>query len=294
MTMFEDWAYKRFDNLSVPGDDWRLDLLLKPGRNPATGKLHRGFETLDECWAEDQRRASALRRLPTELYDGVDGCDPTATAELLSQAAEARRIEKCSASAAYIRDRRLAFLGSILRLVQENPRIDVGLISVTHRAWYFNLRHNWSLLGEIHAHFYELLDHEVSCVPGFIITCLSGRYDPNARNIQLIFRGICGGEKLRGFYRLEDQETTPRMFEWDIYTIKNLPRQLSAMMPNQIVEWPGHWGSNSKNVRRMREPYHSIYLMRLAHDSLLSLVFTQGIEVDKDNRLMIETIEAAT
>ncbi len=157
-TMFQQRNTVELDTLGVPGDKWRLDLLLQPGHNSVTAEPRRGFETLDACWAEDQRRARALRRPPEELYAGVKSCDPAGTAALLSQGVETRRIQKCSASAAYMRERRLAFLGSILKLVDDNPHFEVALITVSHPAWYFNFRYNWPLLNEVPGDFSELID----------------------------------------------------------------------------------------------------------------------------------------
>jgi hypothetical protein len=39
---------------------------------------------------------------------------------------------------------------------------------------------------------------------------------------------------------------------------------------------------------RMREPYHSIYLMWLARSSLADLIFSDGVDIDKQGRLLIK------
>jgi len=291
---FSEMTKEQFDNLTIPGDKWRLDLLLKPGSDPATGKVRGGFETLDACWAEDKRRARALSELPKEFYAGVDGCDPMATARLLNSAAEAKRIQNCSASAAYMRDRRLAFLGSVIKLVEDNPRLHVAFVTVTTDAWYFTLRYNWSILNYIATDYFHLLnfgrlDPEHPEGPGFSIAFLSGRYHPNAGHIQLFFRGIFAGRNLREFQQLEDGGISPRMFDWDMYNIKDLPGQTSAIMPNRIMEWPEPWEAGAtRHVRRMREPYHSIYLMWLPQSSLWDRVVIEGIAFDKEQGLIIE------
>jgi len=128
----------------------------------------------------------------------------------------------------------------------------------------------------------------VFTAPGFWLAVLSGRYDPAARNIQLIWRAICAGDKLKQLMEMDDCETTPRMFDWEIGLIDDLPSQIGEMMPNRITEWPERWKGH-KQIRRMREPYHSIYLMWLARASLSEMVFSDGLVVDRQSGLTIES-----
>lgn len=117
------------DKLPLPTEEWRLDRLLP---QPAqTGRPFR-FESLEACWQEDIRRARALRSQAKILEEYKCDCDPLKLATLLTEAAENRRVEKCAASAAYMRDRRLALLGSILRLVHDQPQTEMAFVSISH------------------------------------------------------------------------------------------------------------------------------------------------------------------
>lgn len=119
----------------------------------------------------------------------MEGCDPAATADLLSHGAATKSVQTSSASAAYVRGRRLAFLGAVLKLIDDNPDVDLAFVTVSHPAWYFNLRYDWSLLTCIPEDFWELLEPRISTASGFLIVVPMGRYHPNARNMQLLFRG---------------------------------------------------------------------------------------------------------
>jgi hypothetical protein len=288
-----------FDSLLIPDDRWRLDRLLGPSRRTASGRRRLWFESQEACWAEDIRRAQALRELPKALYEGVEDCDPEALAEILIDAARTRRVPKCSASAAYMRDRRLALLSSIYRLVDENPDTDVKFVTVGSPAWLFNLRYQWDLLRWVGLQFGYFHDYSLRSASGFLIGCMRGIYDADAGNLQLEFRGLCGGEKLKEFGQPEERDER-HMFYADKHEVWDLPRQLSAMMPNRIAERPeGQVGDHTRGTKRMREPYHSIYLMWLARREMTNVVFAQGhrlramvyvdgIDIDETGRFIIE------
>jgi hypothetical protein len=289
MTTYQQWSNYEFETLTVPGDQWRLDLLADASRTTTNQKPF-GFETMEACWAEDDRRAISLNLFPRELCEGIDGCNPAGTARLLADGMVHKWIQRCSASAAYMRDRRIALLGSVLKLTEDNPQRQIAFITVSHPAWYFNLRHNWSYPRRLSEDFCDLLEGgNVLSASGFLVAVLSGRYDPAAQNIQLILRGICAGDKLSRFIDMEtDCETVPRMFNWDVHEIVHLPRQIRSMMPNRITELPERW-KGRKQIQRMREPYHSIYLMWLARSPFAQLVLSDGVVVDKQRGLVVET-----
>jgi hypothetical protein len=78
------------------------------------------------------------------------------------------------------------------------------------------------------------------------------------------------------------------MFEAELHPVEDFPRQLSAMMPNRIVEWPQPSAAGPKHIRRMREPYHSILLDVASAQSPL-FDDTAMIVIDKTRGLIIET-----
>jgi hypothetical protein len=100
MAMLYRWGEEKLEMLCTPEEKWCLDLLLNDNSQAVRA---RPFESLEACWREDIRRAEALRRLPKSLYESDGESDPLKLAAVLSEAAEARRIVKCAASAAYMR-----------------------------------------------------------------------------------------------------------------------------------------------------------------------------------------------
>jgi hypothetical protein len=257
----------QFETLAIPGDRWRLDLLAQAS-GTETNRKPFNFETEEACWAEDDRRATALDQFPSELCEGLEGCSPRRTALLLAEGLVHKWLRPCAASAAYMRNRRLAFLGSILKLLDNNPQRDLAFITLTHPAWHFNLRYNWHYPRFIANDFADFIDKiGVSSAAGFLISVLTGHYNPASRNIQLFMRAICAGNKLKQFPNMyDDGEDVPRMFGWEFHEVVNLPAQLTAMMPNRITELPEEW-KGEKRFRRMRQPFHSIYLIWLARSS---------------------------
>ena len=292
MTSLQQLSSYEFQTLAIPGDAWRLDLLAEASKTESDRKPF-SFESEQACWAEDDRRATALRLFPRDLYQGLADCNPTATADLLAEGTVHKWLRPCAASAAYMRDRRLAFLGSILKLLDDHPQRDLAFVTITHPAWYFNLRYHWEYPSGVVEDVFDFLEKgRVADADGLLIGVLTGRYCPAARNIQLVMRAICAGHKSKQFEKMDpDDETVPRMFEWEFHHVVNLRAQLSAIMPNRIIELPEFW-KGQKQVQRMRQPYHSIYLMWLARSSFARLIITDGVVIDKQRGMIIEPADA--
>src|SRR5689334_3976377 len=123
MSNFSQLEESELEQLTCPTNDrWRLDRLMG-GLDSADNPGPR-FESLYGCWVEDRRRVNALENLPRQLYAGVNGwdaeseeeryarkgCNPADIAKILSTGINTQRIQNCAASAAYMRERRLALL----------------------------------------------------------------------------------------------------------------------------------------------------------------------------------------
>ena len=275
------WGLETLDRLPVPKDKWRLDLLLE--QLPQNSRRAK-FESPDACWREDVRRAHALRRLPS-IYEHIAECNPLEVATSLSEAAKSRRIERCAASAAYMRDRRLALLGATLQLVDEHPPTEMAFVSISHIGWYLTPHYNWRILSQLSEHVADFFKDGPFSEPGFFIGFISARYEPAANNIQLYLKGLCAGEKVRSFRHITGGTHQANFYyELGLWEVKNLARQIPAIMPRSITE-------TAENVnqpdRRMREPYHSVYLMWLACQSLSPLVITNDLAVDRQHGLII-------
>jgi hypothetical protein len=246
------------------------------------------FESLDACWREDLRRADALRKLPGSFYPHMrKQCEPLELATVLTDAAEHQVIERCAASAAYMRDRRLALLGSILKLLDAQPQPKMAFVSISHIGWYFTPRYNWRIFSLVPNHLFDLFEDGPSDQPGFFIGSIRGQYQPRANNIQLTLIGLCAGDKIRAFENMAD-DLHPANLHYDVgvWNATNLLRQITVIMPPGIEEMSE--AVNAPN-RRMREPYHSVYLMWLVEQSLSTLVITDNISVSQEGELVAES-----
>lgn len=187
------------DALEVP-DGYSLGRM-RPYRDRITDRRGPGFETLESCWAEDARRARALRDLPRQLCEGVFECNPSEIASLLEQGVADKQIPKHPASAAYMHGRRLALLGSILKLIHHNMHDDLGFFRITHPSWRLDLREQWFPPAIEEEDSFDRLLSGVRLwdFPGFLIAFLGGVYDQPEKKIQFTWNGVCGDVKLRAF-----------------------------------------------------------------------------------------------
>jgi hypothetical protein len=280
MAMLYRWGVEELDTLCTPEENWRLDLL----NDQSKAGRARPFESLEACWREDVRRAEALRRLPRRLYAQDDDCDPLQLAAALSEAAEAQRIVKCAASAAYMRDRRLALLGSLLKLIDSAPQTELAFVCISHIGWYLTPRYNWRILSSLSEHLLDLFSDGPLRESGFFVGIITGCYEPNANNIQLYLNGLCAGNKVQAFRSFMDPGHQANFYyEFRLWEVKNLMRQISGVMPRGIVELPEDIGGP---YRRMRQPYHSAYLLWLVKQSLSALVVTNDAAINEKGELI--------
>jgi hypothetical protein len=183
-----------------------------------------------------------------------------------------------------MRDRRLAFLGSILKLIQAQPKMELALVSFSHIGWYLTPRYNWRILGSLSEHVLHLFEGGPFDKSGFFIGFISGRYEPKANNVQLFLNGLCAGEKVEAFRRITDPcHDVGFYYETGFWEVKNLARQILGIMPSRIIELPEY---PSSMCRRMREPYHSTYLMWLVEQSLSTLIITNDVSVSEEGGLI--------
>jgi hypothetical protein len=85
--------------LPEPRERYRLDLLLGQGIDPRTGKPRAGFETVNQCRAEDRLRAVGLREIARTLT--ADPRHPAAVHQL----AQLQRLNLDPQAAADLADR---------------------------------------------------------------------------------------------------------------------------------------------------------------------------------------------
>jgi hypothetical protein len=281
---FNTVTQEQLDALAMPGEKWRLDRLLESSRNPKAAKVTGGFETLDACWAEDRRRARALRQVSDELRTAF-GCNAEALAELLERGAEQKIAPNSCASVAYMRGRRLAFLGSLLELIHNNKGLELGFVSVAEREWRFDLHDDVTTLEDnIRSQFRRLLNSvRIWDFPGFMVACVNGQFDVREQKTQFMFNGIYAGEKRRASLIWDnDDQLQPSALS---VNESDLPGQICQLIPNCIVEGDLDFVA-TENRRRMREPYHSLYLMWLAHCSLADRMLLDDVSVKPTGSVM--------
>ena len=285
---FNTINHEQLDALPTPEMKWRLDHLLRAHQDPRTGKITRGFETINACWEEDRRRAHALRQAPNEIKSAF-GCDAGALADLLERGAEQKVAPATCASAAYMRERRLAFLGALLQVVHNNPNPELGLVSVSERGWYLDLHDDVVKLEDnIRDQFRRLLNSvRIWDFPGFLVACVNGQFDVHEKKIQFTISGLYAGEKMRAS-KIWDNDDQLQPAALTAEEITDLPRQICQLMPNCIIEGEPDFGEVEK-PRRMREPYHSLYLMWLAHCSLADRMLLDDLSVNATGLVLERT-----
>jgi hypothetical protein len=96
---------------------------------------------------------------------------------------------------------------------------------------------------------------------------------------------LCGGMELRVLRILQSGHHDLRGFSIRHAEVTDLPRQIGNLMPNRVLEAPTQTVELDEMLHRMREPYHSMYLLWLARHPLAERLFTEGIQIDDDGRL---------
>src|SRR5205823_12432700 len=113
-----------------------------------------------------------------------------------------------------------------------------------------------------------------SSMTGFLIAFLDGQWIPEHERFHLEYRGLVLGDKLEAL-RQPLRNTRPNAdggLNLTTHPIADLQREIPKMMPSDLRERVTPATSKSPNVNRMREPYHSMYLMWLARRRLADLI----------------------
>ncbi len=250
------------------------------------------FETVEACQHEDKSRAAALREFDEGLLSSAFGdnedewlfessADELAT--LLENIADPDRklpAPPCLASSVYMRNRRIGVLGATLELVAAHPDLDRAWFTARHPALQFRAdgRGSWATAEALTRLHEQLQVLGVSSATGFLITFLHGHLDPEREQFHLEYRGLVLGDKLEAL-RQPAHHTSLRPARRGLVTIHpitDLRQQLTRMMPNYLRERQAAALGNSPTINRMREPYHSMYLMWLARRRLADLIVVDG------------------
>jgi hypothetical protein len=262
----------------------------EPGAS-ASAAIWPRFETLEACRHEDRTRAAALRELHEgALLEDIEtngkrlskrGRDELVT--LLENIADPDRrlpMPPCPASSLYMRDRRIGVLGAVLELIAANPDLDRAWFTGDHPALRFraNGRHSRVAVEAMTRLNEQLRVSGASATPGFLIAFLNGYFDPRREQFHLQYRGLVLGNKLQVLRRALQVNSPPRGKSGlgiRVFPIRDLRRQITKIMPNILCERVDGQ-RKSESVRRMREPYLSLYLMWLARRRLADIIIIDG------------------
>jgi hypothetical protein len=274
---------EQLERLTLPSPEWRLDLLLD-GTSPAA---HAGgsFEPVDACRGEDKRRANALRALPEEFSNSTN-LDCGCSARVLDQWALTGAGPKSTASATYMRDRRLAILGRVLKLAHDNSSSGLALVSLSHPEWCLRPDRKWwpdviplRLKNELSG---------ISRTQGFLIAYQHCWYDEKSEQYAFGYKGICTGEKLQRLFQKRDGSKPVPAVKITIQSISDLSRQLLGIMPNFIAA--NVPGTTSTSTGVWREPYHGMYLAQLDDEPCLSsLFYFDGVCLKNGELVMVDS-----
>jgi hypothetical protein len=293
-------------SLRKPPPRYQLDRLLVPDLDPNTGKARAGFETEAQVLAEDVRRASGLRAIALGLgwkqAWGISPPEPRLArlnlktraasdlADWLEAGVNSGDPAPTLASASFMRDSRLRIGGEFLRLAEHSPHTPVKVFTAIHPSWRcqatrllgLDLR---KIRNQFRTHLYRA---GVVRASGFLAACIHGEFEPFSESYQLHFHGICAGDKLKALESLRGNQGYKRTRE--IYrpvvvtSLNDPPRQISYLMqsfwPNKAqLPRGGGMYQRSRTKTRIREPYHSLCLLRLDKWSLSDLWLLSGIRI---------------
>ncbi len=270
--------------LGTRNQDRRLDLLVRPSRDATTGVALASFESIEACQAEDRYWAAALSEFDCSALPSVPECEAGELAALLDSIADPNRTtptQSCLASSLYLRDRRIGILGATLDLVHAHPELDCAWVSAHHPCLCFDQHENWSgVIGEARTRLHRQLEVSgATTAPGFLIGFLNGNFDPRTEKFRLEYRGIAAGDKLKSLR--QPQPVVPnrrplRGMRIDVHEITDLPMQISRMLPHSARERVPSVIDGGVPAKRMRQPYHTIYLIWLAGYRLADLTVIDG------------------
>lgn len=213
--------------LSVPVDRYQLDVLLKPGVDPRTGKVKSGFETVADCVAEDEARVQLLRETAARIRANSSGIPPLSPdgialkrlnidleaalhlADRLEAATETLIAAPTLASALDMRDRRLQLAARLLELIENQPELQPQMtFTAIHSTWGFSASGLMAVnAGQINNQFRTHLNRaKVTKASGYLFAYLHGEFEPSSRQFQLHFHGLCAGEKAQALHQLRNRQ----------------------------------------------------------------------------------------
>jgi hypothetical protein len=290
--------------LRKPPRQYMLDRLLIPDLDPRNGKARAGFETFDQVLPEDLGRALGLRAIAAGLGKrawGASAPDPAELARLnldtwaaadlaarLEAAVQSRCPEATPSSAFYMRDQRLRIGAALWETAETSPYQPVNVFTAIHPSWLCPADHLLSLnLCKVQNQFRTHLNRAgVITASGFIAACLHGEFEPFGERYQLHFHGLCAGDKVKALNRLRGRQGYIRTAEvnWPLklYPLNNPPRQLSYLMQSfwpmkaQMLRPDGTY-YRTRTKTRIKEPYHSLYLLWLDKWSIDDMWLLSGI-----------------
>ena len=198
----------------------------------------------------------------------------------------------------YVRSRRIGVLGSILDLVRDHPGLDFAWITASHPTLCFDQKERWSDVCRLaHDRLQQDLERSRAIgVPGFVIACLNGYFDPGMKKFRVEYRGIVAGEKLKRIRAAanldQNGERLRSRIHIVVHQIKDLQQQIAGVMPNFLPELVPLRTNSLSNIKRMRQPYHSIYLMWLDQQSLADMWVINGAFYSDGRLVMAECYQA--
>lgn len=227
---------KQLDALVVPSGSRLEEHITTTTATQPSRQIQARTERLEECRAEDRRRADGFEMFATKcsLWDDETlPFDPKSAFYLLDRWASGECGASSVISATYLRNRRLALTGSIRKLMDNNRDLEVAFVSMTNPAWRYGLdRVPWKLDDAIKC----IVDHfdRESSMPGFFIVYLWVAFDAQRQRFTLSGRGICGGDKLQSFQDRQHRGKGAWVTTIKVHKTPSPTQQLLRMIPNEI------------------------------------------------------------
>ena len=271
--------------------------------NLNTDQILPSSEVTARCANEDRNRAIALRSLPPAASKNFDPRWPTTLADWLDAGAESGRPPERLASALYAEEQRRRLMAATLELVHDGRRrfglLDVGVIELTHPNWRLGGCYFWDNFAKLIMvkNLRSMLDRaNVTDAPGYLAVFLHGEFNPSTQEVQLRFRGVCGGQKLD---LLRELQVAPRAanirphYTITIHERSSFDAQLRTVPTFVLEQMFGASGGkeiqlSGRQVVRAEEPYHSLYLLFLNAQHVTDMCLFNGAAI-RNGHLVVDT-----
>ncbi len=277
---------------------FRLDRILPGTLDPQTGRLKGGFESVTDAEQEDTKRARLIRGAvaansqknkskkrpkPQTSLPTINPQEAEALREKLELGLSTGEPQPTLTSSLYFREVRLTTVGALLEATDNIPDHELRVVTVINAGWaYSPAQINGVTAETIKGQFRTHLERaKINQIPGFLIGFLHGEFEPTSGIYLLHYHLLTTAKKAAALKdrlnrRWGYEETTTGANPIVRQRIRDRPQQFSylfqAYWPEKSVVMIDGQPKRTRTKRRVREPYHTQYLLWLNRQNLSTVM----------------------